>query len=63
MLRETITLLESDDYEKMIESFILFDTYIPIFLNSPKEASESILKELYSAIYTCKCAKEPDKNT
>lgn len=52
-LNEMIKLLESEDYEIMMNNYILFDSLIPIFFSESEESSINILKILYNSIYFC----------
>ena len=50
LLQELKTMLESENYEEMNENYILFDSLIPMFLNTSEEVSQNISNYLYKAI-------------
>ena len=50
LLQELITMLESENYKEMNDNYILFDSLIPMFLNTSKEVSQNLSNYLYKAI-------------
>lgn len=52
-LEEMIKILESNNFELMMDNYLLFDTLIPYYFSQSEESSKTLLKLLYSAIYNC----------
>lgn len=54
-LEEAIKLIETEDYTKIKENFIMFDTIIELYFNGTSKTYKNVSSKIYKAIYNCYC--------